>query len=65
MPVKEKTATLRTAAIGDLLVGLARVKARSRFFLPLRSNERTDYEKFAGEWAPKCEAAIDRLNEVV
>ena len=65
VPVKEKTATLRTAAISDLLVGLARVKARSHFFLPLRSNERADYEEFAGEWTPKCEAAIDRLNAVV
>lgn len=59
-PVKQKTVAHRTNALRELLIGLARVKARSRFFVPLRASERADYSEFVNEWLPKCEVAIDR-----
>ena len=62
VPVKEKTPILRTEAIRHLLVGLARVTARSRFFAPLRAQERAEYEEFVTNWAPKCEAAMVPLH---
>lgn len=65
VPVKEKTAAIRSEAIRHLLVGLARVKARSKFFLPLRARELAEYEEFISKWAAKCEAAIVHLHENV
>jgi hypothetical protein len=63
VPVKEKTTALRSGAIRHLLVGLARVKSRSKFFLPLRAREFAEYEEFISMWTPKCEAAMVRLHE--
>jgi len=63
VPVKEKTNEFRAQAVRHLLVGLARITARSRFFLPLKARERAEYEEFVGSWAPKCEAAIFRLHD--
>jgi hypothetical protein len=63
VPVKEKTPLLRAEAIRHLLIGLARVKARSRFFLSLNARELAEYETFVSEWAPKCDAAVVRLHE--
>ena len=60
MPVKEKTPELRSTAIEELLLGLARVRAKSRFFLPLKPRERDEYQPFISEWLPCCEAALAR-----
>jgi len=58
MPVKEKNPELRSVAIRELLLGLARIRAKSRFFHPLKPIERQDYEAFISEWLPRCEAAL-------
>jgi len=65
VPVKEKTPALRSEAVRHLLVGLARVKAHSTFFLSLRARELDEYEEFVSRWAPKCEDAIVRYHESV
>ena len=62
IPVLVKTAATRTEAIRSLLVGLARVKAGSKFFLPLKARELLEYEDFVSHWAPQCEAALVRLH---
>ena len=59
-PVKEKTSAIREGAVRELLLGLARVSAHSRFFLPLKASERASYEGFVAEWLPKCLEAIER-----
>lgn len=58
MPVKEKTPEVRHAAIQELLLGLARIRAKSRFFYPLKPRERAEHEEFISEWLPRCEAAL-------
>jgi hypothetical protein len=58
MPVKEKTPEIRTVAIKELLLGLARIQNKSRFFIALKPKERESYENFISEWLPKCEAAL-------
>jgi hypothetical protein len=63
IPVLVKTATSRTEAIRSLLIGLARIKGGSRFFLPLKTCELLKYEEFVSHWAPSCEAALARLHE--
>jgi hypothetical protein len=62
MPVKEKTAELRNVAIRELLLGLIRIKAKSRFFLPMKSIEREEYKAFVEEWLPRCEAVLASSN---
>jgi hypothetical protein len=61
-PVGQKTSELRTQAITDLLVGLARVQAKSRFFLPLKEREAQGYSELLERWLPECEAAMVRLH---
>jgi hypothetical protein len=63
IPALVKTAATRTEAIRALLVGLARVRAGSRFFLPLKARELLEYQDFVSQWAPKCEAALVHLHE--
>lgn len=53
-PVKEKTSAVIASAVRELLIGLARLKARSRFYLPLKEAERASYAEFVSEWFPKC-----------
>lgn len=60
MPVKEKTPELRSTAVQELLLGLARIRAKSRFFHPLKPKERDEYQPFIFEWLPRCEAALVR-----
>lgn len=60
--VKEKTPTVRNEALRHLLVGLARIMADSKFFHPLNLREKEGYADFVSKWAPKCEAALARLN---
>lgn len=58
VPVKEKSASVRSEAVQHLLVGLARVRARSRFFHPLKPRERAEYQEFVSAWVPRCEAVL-------
>ena len=58
IPVKEKSQAIRSAAIEQLLLGLARIRAKSRFFLPLKAVERESYQSFISEWQARCELAL-------
>lgn len=58
VPVAKKTVEDRSAAIGELLLGLARIRATSRFFHPLKPVERKDYQEFISDWLPRCEVAL-------
>lgn len=53
-PVKEKTSEIVASAVRELLVGLARLKAHSRFYLPVKEVERASYEEFVNQWFPTC-----------
>lgn len=57
-PVKEKTDEVVASAVRELLIGLARLKAHSRFYLPLKEVERTSYAEFVSQWFPTCIAAV-------
>lgn len=57
-PVKEKTPETVASAVQELLVGLARLKSRSKFYLPLKEAERAEYADFVAHWLPTCIAAI-------
>lgn len=59
-PVKEKTAELVAFAVQELLVGLARLKAHSHFYLPLKEVERSSYAEFVAQWLPKCIAVTTK-----
>lgn len=61
-PVGQKTAALRSQALASLLVGLARVQAKSTFFVPLKDREAMAYRDLLDEWLPKCEADMVRLH---
>ena len=58
MLLKEKTPEVRHDAIQELLLGLSRIRAKSRFFHPLTPRERVEYEGAISEWLPRCEAAL-------
>jgi hypothetical protein len=60
MPVKEKTSETRRAAVQELLLGLGRLREKSRFFQPLKMRERADYDDFLEQWLPICLARLDR-----
>ncbi len=49
-PVDKKTPENLSEAVVSLLIGLARIRSRSRFFLPLRNIEMKEYEPFVDEW---------------
>jgi hypothetical protein len=59
-PVKEKTNEVVALAIQELLIGLARLKAHSGFYLPLKEAERLSYQEFVAQWLPKCIAATTK-----
>ena len=61
-PVNQKTQKLRSQAISSLLIGLARVQAKSKFFVPLKVRENLLYQELLEKWLPKCEAAMARLH---
>lgn len=61
--VKEKTSEIITKAIEELLIGLARIKANSRFYHPLKDNERLEYQPFVDKWLPKCLEAIENMKD--
>ena len=58
--VREKTPELLRKAIEELLIGLARIKARSTFYMPLKESERALYEPFVDQWLTKCMVAINK-----
>ena len=58
--VREKTPELLRQAVEELLIGLARIKARSTFYMPLKESERALYQPFVDEWLTKCMAVINK-----
>jgi hypothetical protein len=60
-PVKKKTSETTSAAVEELLVGLARIKASTRWEYPLKERERESYGEFVESWKGKClEAATPK-----
>jgi hypothetical protein len=57
---KEKTPEILLKATEELLMGLARIKANSKFYHPLKEQERDEYKPFVDEWLPKCMMAINK-----
>ncbi|BAO43332.1 hypothetical protein [Thiolapillus brandeum] len=53
-PVKEKTQESTSAAIDELLVGLARIKSPTRWEYPLGERERASHEEFVKGWKVRC-----------
>ena len=58
--VREKTPETLKMALEELLIGLARIRAKSNFYLPLKYNERALYMPFVDKWLPRCLTAIDK-----
>lgn len=58
MPVVEKTSETTERALGEFVLGLARLRAGSTFWRPLDRSERRDYESFIEQWLPICRAAL-------
>ncbi len=67
LPVKEKTPEILSKAVEELLIGLARVKAKSKFGERLKERERAEYQSFIESWHGKCLKAIkpERHNKAV
>lgn len=61
--VKEKTPEVISQAVKELLIGLARIKAKSKFYQPLKEQERNEYEPFVKKWLPKCLEATHKLQD--
>lgn len=53
-PVKEKTRELVCRAITELLVGLAKIKAITRWGYPVSEQERATYQEFCDKYEQKC-----------
>ena len=58
LPVKEKTPEVLSKAVDELLIGLARIKANSKFGERLKDRERTEYQTVIEKWHGKCLEAI-------
>lgn len=59
-PIKEKTAEVVEIAVRELLIGLARLRSGSTFYLPLKQRERESYTQFITQWFSKCLAAATK-----
>jgi hypothetical protein len=57
-PVKEKSTETRRKAVHELLLGLARIREKSRFFCSLKEREREVYKEFIDKWMPVCLAKV-------
>ena len=58
LPIKEKTPEILSKAVEELLIGLARIKAKSQFGEPLKDRERAEYQTVIEKWHGKCLEAI-------
>ena len=58
MPVKVKTPEGLSKAVEELLIGLARIKAKSKFGEPLNDRERAEYQGAIDKWRGRCLEAI-------
>ena len=54
MPVDEKTDLTTREAVIALLIGIARIRAKSKFAQPLSRLERESYSEFVKEWAERA-----------
>jgi hypothetical protein len=52
--VDQKTPEIVSHAIKELLIGLARIKGKSKFFHKIKKIEKDDYLYFVSIWHPKC-----------
>lgn len=57
-PVKEKNAQTRQMAVHEILLGLSRIRDKSRFFAPLKERERSVHKEFIDKWMPVCLAKL-------
>jgi hypothetical protein len=57
-PITEKTPGSTSDAIEELLVGLARIKASTRWQYPLKEREKLSYVGFVKSWKEKCLEAV-------
>ena len=58
-PVKQKTAEDVERAVEAMLVGLARIAAGSRFYLPMKQSERQEYDEFVSLWKSRVMGALN------
>jgi len=58
IPIKEKTPQILSKAVEELLIGLARIKAKSKFGEPLKDRERSEYQTVVERWHGRCLEAI-------
>ena len=57
-PVKQKSTNDVSEAVSELLVGLARIKSKTRWGYHLPDQERIDYQEFLQRWHARCIAAL-------
>jgi hypothetical protein len=57
-PVKEKSAATRKMAVFELLLGLNRIRDKSRFFSPVKEHERNVHKEFIDKWMSVCLAKL-------
>ena len=57
-PIKQKSEEIIDQAVTELLVGLARIKAKTKWGVPLKDLERKEYQAFVDSWHPKCISAL-------
>ncbi len=60
LPIKEKTTAVVGTAVRELLIGLARLRSGSKFYLQLKQAERDSYAPFIEQWFLKCLAAATK-----
>jgi hypothetical protein len=58
-PVKDRTPKILSEAVEQLLIGLARIKAKSRFGQIMKKSEASDCQIFVETWQEKCLSAIN------
>ena len=61
--IKAKTQNSVKKAVEELLVGLARIKSKSKFYHPLKESERNEYMPFVQKWLPRCLEAIHKIKK--
>ena len=57
-PISQKTSEIVAEALTELLIGLARMKAKTRWGHPLSEDERIIYRDFVEQWHRKCISAF-------
>lgn len=58
MVVKDKTPATTEVAVRELLLGLSRMQAGSKFDRPVSDQERREHAPFVEQWLPVARAAV-------